>query len=114
VQQVLGQLREAKLPPFLMVDCSHGNSLKDHARQPLVAKEVADQIALGEAGIAGVMIESHLVAGAQKIGVPSELVYGQSITDACVDWAATEEMLEQLASAVRERRSVNQGQKDGR
>jgi len=112
VQQVLGQLRASDLPPYLMVDCSHGNSLKDHDRQPLVAREVAAQVASGETGIAGVMIESHLVAGAQKIATPDCLVYGQSITDACVDWATTEGMLEGLADAVRSRRALNRDQID--
>ncbi|MFT4563442.1 MAG: 3-deoxy-7-phosphoheptulonate synthase [Gammaproteobacteria bacterium] len=88
----------------IMIDCSHGNSRKNHANQPLVATEIAQQIANGSHSVMGVMIESHLKAGKQnhQNGVP--LVYGQSITDACLDWDATIPVLEQLAAAVRTRR----------
>jgi 3-deoxy-7-phosphoheptulonate synthase len=92
------------LPPFVMVDCSHGNSLKDPANQPLVCDELARQIAAGEPAISGVMIESHIVAGNQSVAPIEELTYGQSITDACVDWDTTATMLETLAHAVRKRR----------
>ncbi|MCJ1401319.1 Phospho-2-dehydro-3-deoxyheptonate aldolase amt16 [Xylographa trunciseda] len=106
-------IREAKaalaskgLAPRLMVDCSHGNSLKDHRNQPKVARDLAEQIAGGEDAILGVMIESHINEGAQK--VPPEgkagLKYGVSITDACIGWEDTEVVLEMLAQAVRKRR----------
>jgi 3-deoxy-7-phosphoheptulonate synthase len=87
-----------------MIDCSHGNSLKDYRKQPLVSASLSEQIATGSKAITGVMIESHLIEGRQdcKLGVP--LTYGQSITDACVNWTTTETMLDELAAAVRERR----------
>lgn len=106
VGTVLDQIEAAGLPPYIMVDCSHGNSRKDHTRQPGVAEDLAAQISGGQKGIAGVMLESHLVAGAQK-AVPGEpLNYGQSITDACMDWETTEGVLRQLAAAVRDRRAA--------
>ena len=84
-----------------MIDCSHANSNKDHTRQPAVCRDVAGQIAAGNRNIIGVMLESNLVAGAQKL-VPGEpLVYGQSITDACMGWDETLELLAELAKAVR-------------
>lgn len=87
----------------LVVDASHGNSGKDHVRQAEVVREVAARLAAGEQGIAGLMMESFLVAGAQK-PAPSGLVYGQSVTDACMDWDTTAELLGLLAGVVRERR----------
>ncbi|KKK18699.1 Phe-inhibited DAHP synthase AroG [Aspergillus rambellii] len=94
------------LPPRLMVDCSHGNSQKDHKNQPKVAAVLAEQIAAGETGIMGVMIESNINEGNQK--VPAEgkagLKYGVSITDACINWEDTEVVLANLAQAVATRR----------
>lgn len=94
----------------LMVDCSHGNSEKNHKNQPKVAKALGEQIATGETGIMGVMIESHINEGNQK--VPQEgksgLKYGVSITDACIGWEDTESVLADLASAVKQRREVLQ------
>jgi 3-deoxy-7-phosphoheptulonate synthase len=87
-----------------MVDCSHGNSDKDHKRQPAVARDVAQQVAAGARDIFGVMLESHLVEGNQKQQAGSELVYGQSITDACIGWEDTAAVLEELAAAVATRR----------
>ena len=106
VANVVAQLKAKGLPPYVMVDCSHGNSLKDFRRQPAVAASIAEQIAAGSRSIAGVMIESHLVEGRQdtKPGVP--LKYGQSITDACINWETTETVLDQLAEAVRKRRQA--------
>ncbi|KAI9842459.1 MAG: Phospho-2-dehydro-3-deoxyheptonate aldolase amt16 [Sclerophora amabilis] len=90
----------------LMVDCSHGNSEKNHKNQPKVAAAIAEQISKGESGIMGVMIESHINEGSQK--VPKEgkagLKYGVSITDACIGWEDTEAVLAELASAVKRRR----------
>ena len=99
-------LQKAKLPPYLMIDFSHANSHKDYRRQPEVASNVSDQIASGNKAIMGVMIESHLVEGNQKADGKKreELVYGQSITDACINWDTTEVMLQQLADAVEKRR----------
>lgn len=108
-------IREAKealakkdLRQRLMVDCSHGNSLKDHRNQPKVVRDLAGQIEAGEEAIMGVMIESNINEGAQK--VPQEgkagLKYGVSITDACIGWDTTEEVLEILAQSVRKRRQL--------
>jgi 3-deoxy-7-phosphoheptulonate synthase len=90
-----------------MVDASHGNSEKDHRRQPVVADTLADQIASGERGIVGVMLESFIQAGQQAPGDPATLVYGQSITDACMDIGSTAGVLERLAAAVRRRRELH-------
>ena len=97
-------LAEAGLPSGLMVDCSHGNSQKDHRKQPLAAAEVCRQVGAGSRRVFGVMVESHLVGGNQKEGPLETLVYGQSITDACLSWEDTVPVLEQLAAAVRARR----------
>jgi len=104
VQKTLAALRDAGLPPRLMVDASHGNSEKDHQRQPAVVRDVAGQIAQGELGIIGMMLESFLVDGRQDLGDPARLMYGQSITDACMGWEATVPVLRELAEAVRARR----------
>ncbi len=88
----------------LVVDASHGNSGKDHVRQAEVVRELAARLAAGEQGITGLMMESFLVAGAQK-PAPSGLTYGQSVTDACMDWDTTATLLGELAAAVRERRA---------
>ena len=106
VANVLTQLKAKGLPPYVMIDCSHGNSLKDYRRQPAVVASLAEQIAGGSKGIAGVMIESHIEEGRQdtKPGVP--LKYGQSITDACIGWDTTVTVLDQLAEAVRKRRAL--------
>jgi 3-deoxy-7-phosphoheptulonate synthase len=98
-------LREQGLVESVMIDCSHGNSLKDYRNQPLVAGAVARQIAAGAHWITSVMIESNLVEGNQKLTGPLEsLVRGQSVTDACIGWDDTVRTLETLAEAVRKRR----------
>jgi 3-deoxy-7-phosphoheptulonate synthase len=90
-------------PPNVMVDCSHANSAKDHARQPMVARAVRDQIVNGNDSVIGLMIESHLHAGSQSLGrVPSALRYGVSITDACIGWETTESLLRELAVTLHE------------
>jgi 3-deoxy-7-phosphoheptulonate synthase len=86
-----------------MVDCSHANSGKDPARQPLVAADLAAQIAAGERAISSVMIESNLLGGAQDYQA-APLVYGRSVTDACLAWEETLPVFETLAAAVRARR----------
>jgi len=87
-------LNKNGLLPTIMVDCSHGNSNKDYMKQPDVLECVVDQILKGNSSISGVMIESNLEAGSQKIPAdPSQLKYGVSITDACIDWATTEKIL---------------------
>jgi 3-deoxy-7-phosphoheptulonate synthase len=113
VAQTAECLEKASLPPRIMIDCSHANSNKDYTRQALVCHDVAAQIAAGNPNIIGVMIESNLVAGAQKLVPGKELVYGQSITDACIDWPETHGLLVELAAAVRARRSVNSTEYSG-
>ncbi len=105
VAKAIAALAAAGVPQRLMVDCSHGNSGKDHQRQPVVAADVASQIAGGQRAMIGVMIESHLLGGAQKLVVGKPPTYGQSITDACLGWEPTVPVLEQLAQAVQARRS---------
>jgi 3-deoxy-7-phosphoheptulonate synthase len=105
IDTVIGQLTARGLPASVMVDCSHGNSLKDYRKQPLVTQSLAEQLSNGSKAITGVMIESHLVEGRQDAKPGQALTYGQSITDACVNWASTETMLDELATAVRARRS---------
>jgi len=100
------QMTKAGIQPRIMIDCSHANSLKDYRRQPLVCRDVATQIAAGNRNIIGVMLESNLVAGAQKLEGGQPLVYGQSITDACIDWPETHKLLAELAVSVRARRTV--------
>lgn len=100
IRGVVEKLEAAHLPPCVMVDCSHGNSGKDYRKQPSVASEVAAQIRDGGTAIGGVMLESHLVEGAQKVIPGQELVYGQSITDQCISWEKTEGVLAELAEAV--------------
>jgi 3-deoxy-7-phosphoheptulonate synthase len=107
VAAALATIAECGLPPRLMVDASHGNSGKDHRRQPVVAESLAGQIAAGEQGIVGVMLESFLEAGRQELVHPADLVFGQSITDACMDVDTTAGVLETLAAAVRQRRAVS-------
>jgi 3-deoxy-7-phosphoheptulonate synthase len=99
-------LEGAGLPPRVMIDFSHANSLKQHERQLLVGEDVASQIAGGDRRIVGVMIESNLVAGRQDVKPGEPRVYGQSITDACLGWEDTEPLLERLAAAVRARRRL--------
>ncbi|MFB7249553.1 3-deoxy-7-phosphoheptulonate synthase [Microbacterium sp. NPDC056234] len=107
VARASSRLAAAGLTSRLIVDASHGNSGKDHIRQAEVARELGLQIASEGAAIAGVMLESNLVAGAQKLDVtkgPAGLVRGQSVTDACMGWDTTADVLAGLASAVRARR----------
>ena len=102
-------LEAARLPATLMVDCSHANSSKQHERQIDVARDIADQIAAGGRSVFGVMVESHLKAGAQKFSPgkddASKLEYGRSITDACIGWDDSEQVLEILHQAILARRS---------
>jgi 3-deoxy-7-phosphoheptulonate synthase len=100
----LDLLARAGLPERLVIDCSHGNSNKDHLRQPLVAEDVAGQLESGRHGIAGVMLESFLVPGRQDLGGP--LTYGQSVTDACMGWDPTVAVLDRLAVASAKRRAT--------
>lgn len=106
IEPILKQLGAVGLPQKLIVDCSHGNSDKDYTRQAAVADDLAAQIAAGQPGIAGIMLESHLIAGRQDYDVTGDNVYGQSITDECIDMPTTEAILDVLAQAVQTRRKV--------
>jgi 3-deoxy-7-phosphoheptulonate synthase len=104
INTVSQQLEAAGLQAKIMVDCSHANSQKKYEQQMNVADDIAMQMINGDKRIAGVMLESHLKAGKQSHTPGCELVYGQSITDACLGWEDTERVLKQLAEAVRQRR----------
>ena len=110
VAETAAQMEKAGLAPRIMIDFSHANSSKDYRRQSAVCHDVAAQIAAGDKRILGVMIESNLVAGAQQLipGQPLDtLVYGQSITDACINWKETHALLKELAAAIRTRRGAS-------
>ncbi|MCU0565037.1 MAG: 3-deoxy-7-phosphoheptulonate synthase [Oculatellaceae cyanobacterium Prado106] len=101
VAQAAKELNHLGITPRMMIDCSHDNAAKDHNRQPIVLQNIAEQLAGGSKSIMGVMVESHLVAGKQSIPKDlSKLTYGQSITDACVDFSTTATMLRSLAKSV--------------
>ena len=106
ISTVSGVLGSQCFPQYLMVDCSHGNSKKNYRNQPVVSGDVSRQIAAGSKAIAGVMLESHLIEGSQKLGPSDTMVRGQSVTDACIGWETTVEVLDELAAAVQERRKV--------
>ena len=105
VSEAFEQQAKSNVYARIMVDCSHGNSQKDFNRQPIVSNEIAGYISGGNIQVFGLMIESHLVEGNQKIS--NKMVYGQSVTDACVSWETTEKMLETLATAVKTRRALS-------
>ncbi|MGA8731815.1 MAG: 3-deoxy-7-phosphoheptulonate synthase [Terracidiphilus sp.] len=105
VAQTTMQMEKAGVKPRIMIDCSHANSNKDYKRQALVCRNVAAQVAAGNRNIIGVMLESNLVAGAQRLVPGQPLVYGQSITDGCMDWSETHTLLAELATAARCRRA---------
>ena len=113
VMEARAQLEKANLSSSIMVDCSHGNSSKDHRNQPKVAKVLADQIAQGQDTITGIMLESHLFEGKQSVPADGAMAlkYGISITDACIDWDTTEDVLDCLAEAVKARRKITSSAK---
>ena len=104
VADALAKLRAEALPERVVIDASHDNSGKDPARQIVAAGEIGEQIAAGNANIVGIMLESFIVEGNQSHDPEGELVYGQSITDACIAWDDTVSVLDRLAEAVRARR----------
>lgn len=104
VAEVEATLAKNGLPQKIMIDCSHANSSKKFERQPLVANDIAEQLANGNHSIFGVMIESHLQEGRQDYRQGEPLTYGQSITDACIGWEASEAVLETLSNAVQQHR----------
>jgi 3-deoxy-7-phosphoheptulonate synthase len=109
VAAVAAALRKVGLPEHVMIDCSHGNSQKDYRRQPLVARSVGELVSSGSDLVCGVMLESHLVEGRQDLEPDKPLVYGQSVTDACMSWEMTVPVLDELAEAVRSRRATRVG-----
>ena len=100
VTDVSNSLIKNELSNNIMIDASHANSQKDHAKQKIVIKDIASQISKGNNSICGVMLESNLVEGRQDIGKRDNLIYGQSITDACIGWNETEELIEMLDNAI--------------
>jgi len=116
VKDAREQLRKKNQREVMMIDCSHGNSKKNHKNQPLVAQTIGDQLRQGEDAIVAVMIESNINEGSQKVpaqGGLASLQKGISITDACINWDTTVEVLEQLADAVRTRRQVRSKSQNG-
>jgi 3-deoxy-7-phosphoheptulonate synthase len=111
VAAACAELAKAKLAERLMVDCSHANAAKQYKRQLDVARDIAGQIAAGERRIIGAMVESHLVEGRQDLTPGKPLQYGQSVTDACLGWKDSLEVLETLAGAVKERRKAGKGKR---
>ncbi len=102
INLIADELVKFKMPGRVMVDCSHGNSNKDFRRQSEVLRDVASQLKGGSKNIMGVMIESHLIEGNQKLNSDlSKLTYGQSVTDACINFSTTEVLLEELFGAVK-------------
>jgi len=106
ISGIKASLKKAGVKQNIMVDCSHGNSQKNHKNQPLVAQAVGDQLMKGEECIIGMMVESHLKEGKQELKPGAQLEYGKSITDACIGWEDTCTCLRQLAEAVAKRRNV--------
>ncbi len=104
IAQTASLLRAARRKPAIMVDCSHANSGRDPARQALVAAALAEQIAAGERALVGAMLESNLVEGRQDLDQAGPLAHGRSVTDACIGWTDTVEILRALARAARARR----------
>ncbi len=111
IEQAASLLTKAKLPPNIMVDFSHANSHKQHEKQLDVGRDIANQLVAGEKRIFGVMIESNLEAGRQDVKKGEELVYGQSITDACLGWDQTLPLIDLLANAAHKRRSSPHNEK---
>ena len=105
IEEVSARLEKANLPQQIIVDCSHANSMKDHKKQMIVINDLAEQLSKGEKRIKGLMIESNIVEGNQNINDPN-LVYGKSVTDACIGWEDTEKALYKLSEAI-EKRKLN-------
>jgi 3-deoxy-7-phosphoheptulonate synthase len=103
VTEVCAKLSAKKLPATVMIDCSHGNSRKDHTRQAIAAASICEQVEAGSWQVFGAMLESHLVDGRQDYVPGCAAVYGQSITDACISIEQTEPILERLATAQQKR-----------
>ena len=106
VRAACEELKKAKLPERLMIDCSHANASKKYERQMEVARDIAGQLAKGEQRIVGVMVESHLVEGRQDLEPGKKLRFGQSVTDPCLGWEASVGLLQGLAEGVKARRKA--------
>lgn len=106
VEDAVSQLQAAGVEDKLMVDCSHANSSKQHERQLVVAESISQQLANGSPYIMGAMVESHLVGGRQDVEPGKPLIYGQSITDACLDWDDSLKVLDLLSEGVKARRAA--------
>lgn len=104
INEAIEYIRQTEFYPSLMVDCSHGNSSKDHNRQIEVARSLCEQISSKNNPVFGVMVESFLKAGNQKVTDPKNLTYGQSITDACIDLTESEKLLDLLATAQQQQK----------
>ena len=104
IDDVSARLDKAGLPQQIIVDCSHANSLKDHKKQMVVVDDLANQLSNGEKRIKGLMIESNLVEGNQNIN-DDKLIYGKSVTDACIGWEDTKKALYKLSEAIENRKS---------
>lgn len=104
ILRAVNMLNNGGIKQGVMIDCSHGNSKKDHRRQAEVTQSVCEQVSAGNESICGVMLESNLVSGKQDLTSDEPLVYGKSITDACISWDETQGLLEQLAQATQQRR----------
>ncbi|MBT0728397.1 3-deoxy-7-phosphoheptulonate synthase [Rosenbergiella australiborealis] len=101
IAQCESEMIKAGLRPSLMIDCSHGNSNKDYRRQTVVAESVLEQLQAGNRSITGIMLESHLFEGSQSSDLPRcDMQYGVSVTDACINWPTTEQLLKKLAYAM--------------
>lgn len=107
IQTAIKLLQAANLPLYLMIDCSHGNSQKNHEKQIDVVASLSAQISAGNQFICGVMLESNLVAGKQNLQHGKALTYGQSVTDACLSWKQTQPLFKTLANAVKQRRQAS-------
>jgi len=112
IQSTAEQLENYGMNPNIMIDCSHGNSQKKHRQQMIVIDDIAQQISCGDSRVIGLMIESYLIEGRQDLQQDIPLLYGQSITDACIGWKDTEKMLMNLAVAVRARRCITKSNKE--
>eukprot|EP01061_Rhynchopus_euleeides_P020234 TRINITY_DN32977_c0_g1_i1.p2 TRINITY_DN32977_c0_g1~~TRINITY_DN32977_c0_g1_i1.p2 ORF type:complete len:366 (+),score=174.73 TRINITY_DN32977_c0_g1_i1:57-1154(+) len=102
IKEAESKLESVGLPANIIVDCSHGNSLKDYKKQPMVLSDIIDQIRAGNKSITGVMLESNLEEGSQKLEDPASLRYGVSITDSCLGWDDTASLLRDLASKLKD------------
>lgn len=109
VQNACEVMEKSGIRPHVMIDASHANSHKDYTRQPLVIEDISQQIEAGDERIFGVMVESHLVGGRQDLISGQPLVYGQSITDGCIDWDSSVKVLQRLSDAVLQRRKAMAG-----